>query len=220
MTYLPFYGMQREDQALRSRYFQDYEFKGVFLDVGAGHPVTINNGYHFRMNGWGVYSIEPNPRLAELYRQMDFAIVECVVASLEKVNACGGVIAFDSYTNDSGWGGNVSDYEIPQIILDKIEAGQVSIDKSRMEVIEVQCRTLDDILENEWKDIGHIDIMDMDIELYDASALKGFDLVNYQPTIMLVEDHDPPTSGIPEWMEHYGYRLDHTETVSKFYVRE
>jgi hypothetical protein len=37
------------DQVLRE-YFPDYNYKGIFLDVGAYEPINISNSYHFEKN--------------------------------------------------------------------------------------------------------------------------------------------------------------------------
>src|SRR5436853_1655654 len=64
--YVKFHGEEQEgtrvDATLRS-YFPDYEYKGVFLDVGAFEPVTISNSYHFEKNGWDVHCFEANTKL-------------------------------------------------------------------------------------------------------------------------------------------------------------
>jgi hypothetical protein len=44
------------DFILRS-YFQDYSYKGVFLDVGAFEPIRISNSYHFEKKWMGLLFI-------------------------------------------------------------------------------------------------------------------------------------------------------------------
>jgi hypothetical protein len=34
------------DETLRE-YFPDYNYKGIFLDIGAYEPINISNSYHF-----------------------------------------------------------------------------------------------------------------------------------------------------------------------------
>ena len=38
------------DETLRE-YFPDYNYKGVFFDVGAYEAINISNSYHFEKNG-------------------------------------------------------------------------------------------------------------------------------------------------------------------------
>ena len=62
--YLRFHGELQNnkyvDQQLRE-YFPNYDYKGIFFDVGAFEPITISNSHHFYMNGWEVYSFEAIP---------------------------------------------------------------------------------------------------------------------------------------------------------------
>ena len=47
------------DQTLRE-YFPDFNYKGIFLDIGAYEPINISNSYHFEKNNWDVYCFEAN----------------------------------------------------------------------------------------------------------------------------------------------------------------
>ena len=52
------------DQTLRE-YFPDFNYKGVFLDIGAYEPINISNSYHFEKNNWDVYCFEANTLLID-----------------------------------------------------------------------------------------------------------------------------------------------------------
>ena len=42
---------------------------GIYLDIGANHPVRFSNTYHlYRFRAWHGLLVEPNPVLAELLR--------------------------------------------------------------------------------------------------------------------------------------------------------
>ena len=72
MTYNEFHGEFIEgiclDNVLRN-YFPDYNYKGVFLDVGAFEPIKISNSYHFEKNGWEVYCFEANTNSIPLLKE-------------------------------------------------------------------------------------------------------------------------------------------------------
>ena len=53
---------QYVDEVIRS-YFPDYNYKGVFIDIGAFEPIKISNSYHFEKNGWDVRCFEANTNL-------------------------------------------------------------------------------------------------------------------------------------------------------------
>lgn len=56
------------DQVLRE-YFPDYNYKGIFLDIGAYEPINISNSYHFEKNNWNVYCFEANTLLIDQLKQ-------------------------------------------------------------------------------------------------------------------------------------------------------
>src|SRR5829696_7633365 len=43
---------------------------GFYVDIGAGHPVADNVSYWFYLRGWRGLVVEPQQRLAELYRHV------------------------------------------------------------------------------------------------------------------------------------------------------
>jgi len=47
------------DKTLRE-YFPDYNYRGIFFDIGAYEPINISNSYHFEKNGWDCYCFEAN----------------------------------------------------------------------------------------------------------------------------------------------------------------
>ncbi len=198
--YNSFHGSVKDDALLRE-YFPDYAYKGVFLDIGAGHPITISNSYHFRMNGWEIYSVDANPRLAAMHRDAGYRIVECAAVSVNE-----GTVEFDAYTNDLGWGGNVS-------------SSKGHAEGTNYEVIDVSARTLDDILANEFKEIDHIDILSMDIEVSEMDALEGFDISFWHPTVLFIEDHFPQTSGLEALLNSHGYRWELSLEVMRLFTR-
>ena len=56
------------DNILRN-YFPDFNYRGIFLDVGAFEPIRISNSYHFEKNGWDVYCFEANTNKIPLLNQ-------------------------------------------------------------------------------------------------------------------------------------------------------
>src|SRR4051812_46243595 len=66
----PSFAQQGEDLALESVFGFLRVAKPSYIDIGAGHPIIGNNTYKFyRQGGRGVL-VEPNPKLAELLRQV------------------------------------------------------------------------------------------------------------------------------------------------------
>ncbi len=43
--------------------------KGVFVDIGAHHPIFGNNTYFFYLRGWRGINVEPNQKFEKLHRK-------------------------------------------------------------------------------------------------------------------------------------------------------
>ena len=70
--YTQFHGEILENRhvdAILRNYFPDYNYKGVFVDVGAFEPIRISNSYHFEKNNWDVYCFEANSNSIPLLKQ-------------------------------------------------------------------------------------------------------------------------------------------------------
>lgn len=192
------------DKVLRERYFPDYGYIGLFLDVGAGDPILISNSYHFRQNGWKILSVEPNSRFVEKYRQDGFTIAECVVGSKN------GEILFEEL-NLAHVGGNVHDLH-PHVF--NPQNGVISLKP---------LRTLDSLLSEEFSPLiagEKIDIISLDVELYETEVLKGLTDVRYFPSVFLIEAHEIIRDDIREWMTAHEYTLDFQVAHNQYYVRQ
>lgn len=62
------------DQVLRE-FFSDYNYKGIFLDIGAFEPIRISNSHHFYKNGWDIRAIEANPGNVTLLKNTEITFI-------------------------------------------------------------------------------------------------------------------------------------------------
>jgi len=204
-------GSRLVDQVLRG-YFPNYEYHGVFFDVGAFDPITISNSHHFHQNGWKVYAFEANPdRIPKLkqYRRYvyNYAVADSDVDAVTFHNVAlansptwtagySAINISENYKKICGWG--------PQYVVTTVTVPQ---------------RTLNTVIETEIKDLEKIDIMSLDIEGGELSALKGLDLKKYPPTVIVVEnlDNDP---AIKAYLLEAGYRLDQYTSLNQYYILE
>lgn len=206
LMYTKFHGevteeTQAPDYILRTRYFPNYAYRGVYVDLGAGDPRLISNSYHFRMNQWDVFALDASPRMCQQHKKRGYAIVECALGSTP------GQTPFISYPNESN---ERSGGHLPW---------ERAIYGSTPTEIEVTVRTLDDVMHQEFKSIKNkIDILDMDLELSEPDVFQEFTLEKYLPTICLIEDHYPKDSGIQKIMEQHGYHLDLVQQWNHYYV--
>ena len=195
------------DQVLRE-YFPDYNYKGVFFDVGAFEPVTISNSYHFERNGWSCYCFEANTNGIPLLKQHRANVFNYAIADIDK-----DMVEFELVTLRGTWTAsysaiNISD-EYRQIFGD--------ISPECISKISVPQRTLNTIIQNEIPNLTHIDIMSIDIEGGELNCLKGLDIHKYKPKIMVIENANPGNTTLQNYLQSFGYKLDKQISYNQYY---
>jgi FkbM family methyltransferase len=194
------------DQVLRD-YFPDYNFKGVFLDVGAFEPIRISNSYHFEKNGWDVYCFEANTNSIPLLKQdrqnvFNYAIYD---TDLDQVEF--------NVVHSNGWTAGFSAIELSDEIANIFKCDDKVITK-----IKVVQRTLNTILNTDLSHIEKIDVLKIDIEGGELKCLKGLDLNKYSPKVILLENITNDDS-IKKYLEQFQYTLDKHISYNQFYIK-
>ena len=203
------------DKVIRERYFPDYGYAGVYLDVGAAGPISMSNSYHFRRNGWKILPVEANPEFCKAYREMGFTIAECAVGATLNPAADFSILTAGP-ESASSLGGADKDWA-------KVWAGFFGVKtivEARKKIIKVQVMTLDEVMQKFFPDVTAIDTFDLDIELGEMDALAGFDIARFSPKLCLIEDHSPSTTGIEKHMNDRGYKLDLRIAYDSYYLRK
>lgn len=197
------------DQVLRD-YFNDYNYKGVFFDVGAYEPINISNSYHFEKNDWNVYCFEANTMLIpdlKMHRKniFNYAIAD-INKDLVEFNVCHG-----------SWGGGSFTAGVSAINLDPQYMKTFGHGVHSIEKIQVPQKTLNSIIEQEIGDINQIDILQIDVEGGELNVLKGLNIEKYKPKLIMVEDIFEDKN-LNEYIINFGYKLDKKILYNKFYV--
>jgi FkbM family methyltransferase len=217
MNYTEFHGDLdngvRLDEVLRNRYFKDYEYKGVIVEIGAYDPILISNSYHFEKNGWNVYCFEANtqliPRLKEYRRNVyNYAVYDEDKESVE----------FNVVTS-SGWTAGFSAVEIDEEHIKMVAHNNNT--EFPITKIQVEQKTLNSILENELKYLTQIDVLAMDIEGGELKCLQGLDLNKYRPFIILAENGGGCKTNIEDitgYLTNNGYILDLSLSYNLFFI--
>ena len=200
---------QAVDQTIRG-YFPDYNYKGVFLDVGAFEPIRISNSYHFEKNGWDVYCFEANTNsipLLKAYRSnvFNYAIYDYDLPEVE----------FNIVTTN-GWTAGFSAIEISPSIT---EAFRTTLNDSQIQKIKVPQRTLNTILSGELAHVTNIDVLKIDIEGGELKCLQGLDLAKYNPRLIVLENITGSID-IKDYLSRFGYVLDKQISYNQFYLPE
>lgn len=163
-----FHPSQQEEEQLVREFFAG-ESSGFFVEVGANHPTYASQTWHLEQAGWTGVLIEPQPDLAAFL----------VTARKARVFA-----AACSSPENAG-------RSLPL----HVDGAMSALDHDRMApgsrtayVVMVPARTLDDILEEAGAP-APIDLLSVDVEGHEIEVLRGFDFAQWQPRLILVEDH-------------------------------
>ena len=168
-----FYSQAGEDMLL-SLYYEGKKHKGFYVDVGAHHPYRFSNTAYFYKRGWRGINIEPTPSLFKAFprlRRRDINL-NVGIGNGEKLTF---------YVFNEG-ALNTFDPEIARSRDGSYDGKYRIIDR-----IEVQTRTLADILDKHLPAGTPIDLLTIDVEGMDFAVLKSNDWTKYLPQFILVE---------------------------------
>jgi FkbM family methyltransferase len=169
--------------------------EGVYLDVGAFHPIFGSNTLLLHKQGWRGINIDCVPeRIAAFgqYRPNDYNVVACVSATIAPVE--------------------IAHYDIPstdRIIassdIEKLSAaGQKPVRVSR-----ATTTTLTEIIEGSPFQFEEIQYLDVDCEGHDLAVLRGLDFSRCRPQILSVEAAtELEQEAIVEFLTPHGYRSE------------
>jgi len=190
MVYFDFHSQFGEDKFLVENL--DLPAKGVFVDIGAGDPVTFSNTYHFERNGWIGLCVDGDERRFEQLK-VKRQFVEHAVVSREK--------------------NKVNFLKAPHPDLSKrLQFG----DKiERAEIVQLETKPLSELLDK-YK-MTRIDILSVDVEGFEIDVLASFDLLKFAPTVIIVEFLAMDKNQEKELMEFFAplpYSVIHKTTAN------
>lgn len=147
--------------------------KGVYVDVGAYHPVLYSNTYGLYRRGWSGVVIDPNGVFRSLYsifRHRDI-FVEAAIGERSESRE---YYKFDDASYNT---------------FDQVTAEKWQRDRGvrLLETCQISIKSLGEILNS--CGIRHIDYMNIDVEGMDAQVLQSHDWT-IRPTVISVEDSD------------------------------
>jgi FkbM family methyltransferase len=185
--------------------------QGFYVDVGANHPKFGSNTYRLYRQGWSGLVIEPNPAFAEPFR---------LLRPRDKF-VCEGVSLKEGSLNYFTFGDpncNTCSSERAHDLVSRWRQKLVS-------TIPIKVRPLTAIIDSLFPDT-HIDLLSVDCEDLDLTALQSADLQSRQPTAILVEDFDglaafqngKGESEICRFLRAEGYKPVAQSLVSVLYV--
>lgn len=197
------------DQVLRE-YFPDYNYKGIFLDIGAYEPINISNSYHFEKNNWNVYCFEANTLLIDQLKQQRKNVFNYAIYNENKDNIEFNIVVA-GYGGGSGMAG-ISSIELSEQYMSRFYHNEEIIK------INVQQKTLNYLLENVIKlDTNYIDIISLDVEGGELKVLQGLDLNKYKVKVFVIENVFDDIN-LCNYMINNGYILDKKIDYNEYYI--
>ena len=170
-----YYSQFGEDEIL-NRIFSNKE-SGFCIEIGANDGKTGSNSLFFEKKGWTTLLVEPNPSLCEIIKKTRSAFLyECGVADKN-----GRGTLYVAVGDDGAHG-------VSMIAERDIAEKKIASFGFNYYPVDVKIMRLDDIL----VDVNinkKIDFISIDVEGGELEVLKGFDLLRWSPTILIIEDN-------------------------------
>ena len=171
---------------------------GVFVEVGANHPVNGSQTWFLEQQGWSGVLVEPQAALA---------------AELRPARPAAKV--FQAACSAPGHAGEAN------LILAEAD-GVATLSPQRdshgatyVGVERVRLATLDEILVE--AGIDRIDFLSLDVEGHELEVMRGLNFKKYRPALVVIED------GVRDLQKHRfliakGYRLVKRTTLNNWYI--
>lgn len=141
--------------------------KGVFVDVGAGHPIALSNTYFFERNGWTGICIDADPAQYERLKKARANVEWTAISSKE------GELEFSqSYLP-----------ALSSTLGKKEHNGVMKIPFK--DAIRVPSLKLETLLAK--YNIGAIDLLNIDVEGTELEVWRSFDYKKHQPKVVIIE---------------------------------
>jgi len=193
---------------------------GYFIEVGAFDGVTLSNTFFLEQMGWNGLLIEPIAQLAQ--NAASARPRSRVINTAVSKRGSSGTARFTVAQN------------VP--VLSFLNAEPDHVERCRREgatlvEVDVPVTTLDAILADERRDSPadqgpwteeegwRIDLVSIDTEGCELDVLDGFDLEQFKPKVLLIENDRPSGDKLAPYLAERGYRKFHRQKINDFYVR-
>jgi FkbM family methyltransferase len=141
--------------------------QGVFVDVGAGHPIYLSNTYFFEKNGWEGICIDADPSQYELLKKERNQVQWAAISAEE------GEIEF-SQSYLPSYSSAVNEKEYNPLLKVPFKG-----------IIKVPAFRLETILQK--YNIEKIDLLDIDVEGTELEVWQTLDYEKHKPTVVILE---------------------------------
>jgi len=193
---------------MRYKFITGESLKLSYIDIGGWKPKTGSNTFKLYKRGARGTIVEPNPYLRSLwnkFRPKDlFLAVGCSNNKFEKLRL------FETLSPS-----NTIDEKFSLAVSE-------SQDIEISQVIEIECKTLNEVVDIHKRMFNSDFILDLDIEGKDWEVLSQYDLnASSRPTIILVEDtngNQSRDSDIMTYLKSAEYLLAGRTIITSIYI--
>ncbi len=144
--------------------------KGIYIDIGCGHPVKNNNTYLLNKKGWSGINIDldiNNIELFKIYRPKDLNICAAISDEIKEAELF---------------------FYHPKSALNTIDKKTANYQKAKVSSVKkIKTTTLNNVLNESIYNSSNIDFLSIDVEGSELSVLKNFDFHKFKPKIIVVE---------------------------------
>lgn len=205
---------QNLEDVLINRFFADEPIQ-KYVDVGAGHHVYHSTTKHFYEAGWSGLNIEPRFDLWQLLRQerpRDTSL-HCAVSE-QPGDATFFRVTSPTFTGTDAGG------------LSTLDAKQAATYREMGFIVEempILIYTLSELFtKHKVTDIGFLKI---DVEGFEFSVIKGLDLEQWRPRLIMTESTLPLTSQVCDQplqahLEAVNYHSAFFDGLNRYFVRD
>lgn len=154
-----------------------WNYRGFYIDVGAHHPASNSNTWHFYQRGWWGINVDATPGSMESFRVLRPRDVnlECCVVPKET-----GPEAFYCFENPL----------LNTLDAEQAAAIQVSGRSRLLRKAEVPCATLNALLAAHAPMDRRVELLSIDIEGVDEQVLRTLDWAVWRPRVVVFERHE------------------------------
>lgn len=201
------YAQYNEDITLAALF--DAENHGVYVDVGANHPVQHSVTKLFYDRGWNGINIEPNPRLHKLLEKERPRDKNLNMGTADKE----GKLSLRLYHSRDGLEG-LSTFSRS---IQQMYSSASDKDNQNFTDIEVAVRPLADTLDK--IALPKINFIKIDVEGFEYEVVKGNNWKKHRPEVVCIEANHRLQDWRPILIKH-NYKLFINDGLNEYYVAE
>ena len=164
---------QEGEDLILSKIIDSAKCDGTFVDIGSHHPTKLNNTFYFYRRGWTGLNIDASSETKTLFDQIrprDKNIKAAVGVPNSKL----------TYYMFSEPAFNTTNDEIASSIIRNNLSSKIAEE-------QIECNSINDILENELGNNFEIDLLNIDIEGSELDVLTDLNYELFSPKIIICE---------------------------------